>query len=218
MLRVVAYSRTPLGDPPATVEAIRALRPDIAVVIGGPRRLRWRTRAADLANRLGLLYAAGGEPALGNLILVRMRVTVPEAVYLRYPLVPGRLMQGAAVIRACVAGRGFTVVGTRLSPYADERPAQAAALAAELDRRERPAIVAADVGCDGDAWQTLARGRTAVGAAPASGDPERSGHIMIFTDPPIEILRHEWVPLPRARTAEYSDPGPALLAELRLPV
>jgi len=195
------------------VEAIRALRPDIAVVLGGPRRLRWRTRAADLANRLGLVYAAGGEPALGNLILVGMRVTVPETAHLRYPLVPGRLMQGAAVIRACVAGRGVTVVGSRLSRYADERPAQAAALAAELDRWEPPAIVAADVGGDGVAWQTLARGRAAVEDAPPSGDPERAGHIMIFTDPSIEILQHEWVPLPRARTAP--DPGPAMLVELR---
>ena len=58
------------------------LTPDLVIVQGAPRRFRWRTRCADLADRFRLLYTGGGEPSLGNLVLVSMRVSVREV---RYP-------------------------------------------------------------------------------------------------------------------------------------
>ena len=94
---------------------VRSLAPDVVVARDAPRRLRWRTRSADLARRFGLVYGAGGLPSLGNLVLVSLRVAVRDTWCVRFPLTPGRQMRGA-VLALCSVGRtSFVVAGTHLS-------------------------------------------------------------------------------------------------------
>lgn len=115
-LRVVSYNiHGQRDDRGALDELVRDLRPDVLVLQEAPRRFRWRQRCADLARRFRLVYTVGGLPALGNLILVDVRVAVDHTWCLRYPLTPGQLMRGAAVARCAVAGRRFVIAGTHLS-------------------------------------------------------------------------------------------------------
>ena len=78
------------------------LRPDIVILCGAPRRLRWRSPCAELAYRLGLFYVAGGQPGLGNMIAVSHRVRVLDTWCVRYPLVPGQAMRGAVLAKLAV--------------------------------------------------------------------------------------------------------------------
>lgn len=73
-VRVVSYNiHGQRDDPAALVEVVRELEPDVLVLQEAPRRFRWRQRCAELARRFRLVYAVGGLPALGNLILVDVR-------------------------------------------------------------------------------------------------------------------------------------------------
>src|SRR5439155_27089952 len=65
-LRVLSYNVHGQRDDRAALAAVvRGLAPDVAVIQEAPRRLRWRTRCADLARRLDLVHAGGGAPAVG---------------------------------------------------------------------------------------------------------------------------------------------------------
>jgi endonuclease/exonuclease/phosphatase family metal-dependent hydrolase len=126
VLRVVSYNIHGLRDDRnALIEAVGALAPDVLVLQEGPRRLRWRNRCARLAADLGMVYVGGGAPALGNVILSTLRVTVQDTWDLRYPLTPGRHMRGATFARCAVGGVSFVVAGSHLATDPTERPAQA---------------------------------------------------------------------------------------------
>lgn len=234
VLRVLSYNMTAnRSDPRATVELVRSVRPDVVVVQDGPRRLRWRSRCADLANRFGLVYAGGGEPALGNVIFVGLRVPVLEAWCVQYPLTPGRLMRGAALVRASVAGRPFALAGTRLSAYPDEHLGQVTVLSRVLADLPVPVILAADLGdaVGAPAWRVLADGRVAAGGddvpggdgvpradrGPRSGPRFPTRRSVILVDPGLEVLEHRRIPLPRLRSDSDANAATAILAELRLP-
>ena len=167
-LRIVSTTLD-AGDEGALIDRVRPLSPDVLIVHDGPRRLRWRTRSADLAARLQLYYGAGGEESLGNLVLVSMRVTMVRSRAVRFPLTPGRKMRGAVVAQASVAGVPFTVVGTQLAPDDDERLKQLAIVHSEVSAVEGPLILAADVNesLGAGAWAELARDYVAVGPEPA---------------------------------------------------
>ncbi len=93
LIRVLSYNvHGQDDDREALASVVRTLSPDLVFVQEGPRRFRWRTHAADLAHRFGLIYAAGGLPSLGNLILTSQRIRVHDTWCLRYPLTPGRSM------------------------------------------------------------------------------------------------------------------------------
>jgi hypothetical protein len=144
-LRIVSYSAS--GSQYA--EGMRRLAPDVVMVREGPRHLRWRTKSAHLASRLGLVYAAGGLPSLGNLVLVSLRVAVRDTWCMRFPLTPGRRMRGAVFARCSVAGTSFVVAGAHLSSDPDDRPSQAATLHAAIlatmaSDMDEPLILAAD--------------------------------------------------------------------------
>src|SRR3954471_19771065 len=113
-------------DRSALIELVRELAPDVLIVQEAPRRFRWRHKCAALADDAGLVFAAGGLPALGNLVLVSLRVRVEETWCLRYPLTPGRHLRGAAFVRGSVRGASFTVSGSHLATDPTERPDQAA--------------------------------------------------------------------------------------------
>jgi endonuclease/exonuclease/phosphatase family metal-dependent hydrolase len=171
-LRLMSYNVHGLrGDLDAMAELVRSQRPDVVAVQEAPRRLRWRSRCADLARRFQMVYAAGGLPGLGNLLVVDMRVRVHDTWCLRYPLTPGRHMRGAALARCSVGGSAFVVAGTHLATDPDERPGQAAILAKALAEVPEPLIVAGDFNEEpgGAAWTAVADGRI------DAGDPAGAG-------------------------------------------
>jgi endonuclease/exonuclease/phosphatase family metal-dependent hydrolase len=186
-LRLVSYNVAGLrGDQAALAAVVRSLRPDVMVVQEAPRRLRWRSRCADLARRVDLVYAAGGLPGLGNLLLVDLGVQVHDTWCLRYPLTPGRHMRGAALARCSMAGSTFVVAGTHLATDPAERPGQADVLARALAEVQVPIILAGDVNEEpgGEAWATLADGRvdaaSAAAAASASASAEAAAEAATF--------------------------------------
>lgn len=223
-LRVVTYNVHSLRDDRAALASVvRGLAPDVVIVQEAPRRLRWRTRCADLAHAFGLVVAAGGQPAVGNLVLTSFRVQVHDTWTLRYPLVPGRHLRGAAFARCSVGRVPFVVVGTHLSLDPTERVAQAHALRARLAGLDAPAVVGVDVNDvpDSVAWRRLADGRrdaAVTGPSPA-GDtatfrPDGRRIDAIFVDDEIEVAGYRVVDDDVARRA--SDHLP-VVAELVLP-
>lgn len=220
-LRVVSYNvHSRRDDRQALAALVRSLEPDVLIVQEAPRRFRWRAKCARLAHSFGLYYAAGGLPSLGNLILTSMRVRVVETWCLRYPLVAGRHMRGAAFARCTVAGASpFVVAGSHLSTYDGERPGQAGLLLPALGAAAHPVILGIDLNetDSGDSWKLLAGELADVGAGGANtfpaGAPERRIDA-ILADRRIGVDRFEVVSTPEALRA--SDHLP-LVADLILP-
>ena len=221
-LRVLSYNVHGLRDDRAALTGlVRDLAPDVVVVQEAPRRFRWRSKCAALANDFGLVVATGGLPSLGNLILVSLRVRVHEQWNLRYPLTPGRHLRGAAFVRCSVRGAQFTVSGSHLATDARERPDQAARWKEALSAVEGSLIAAGDLneGPGGGAWRTVADDLTdtAGAASPALTFPATLPRLRIdglFVSPEIEVERYEVVETEQARRA--SDHLP-VLADLALP-
>ena len=218
-LRVLSYNVHGLRDDrPALVGLIRELEPDIVLVQEAPRRFRWRHKCAALADDAGMVVAVGGLPALGNLVLVTLRVRVHETWCLRYPLTPGRHMRGAAFARCSVRGAAFTVSGSHLATDPVERPSQAARWKSALAAVEGPVIAGGDLneGSGGGAWRTVADGLVTPVAAgstyPATLPRQRID--AIFVTPDISVERYEVVETDQARRA--SDHLP-VIADLMLP-
>jgi endonuclease/exonuclease/phosphatase family metal-dependent hydrolase len=222
-LRVVSYNLHSLRDDRrALVATVRDLAPDVLLLQEAPRRLRWRPRCAALARAFGLVVAAGGQPAAGNLILTDMRVAVRRAWSRRWP-VAGRPVRGVALARCEVAGAPFVAVGAHLSTAAVQRPPQARLLRQAVGGLDAPVVLGADVNDlpGSAAWQALTTGLVDAGAA-AGGDgaptfpsahPRRRIDA-IFVDARIEIDTYRVVDSPLARRA--SDHLP-VVADLRLP-
>ncbi|MEU2614843.1 endonuclease/exonuclease/phosphatase family protein [Micromonospora sp. NPDC007271] len=223
-LRVVSYNiHGQRDDSAALAEVVRVAAPDVVIVQEGPRRFRWRQKCAALADSFGLVVAAGGLPALGNLLLTSLRVRVLAARCQRYPLTPGRHLRGAAYAECLVGGVRFLLAGSHLSTDPTERPVQASAFKRELAAATLPVVAGADLneGPDGSAWRTVAEGLTdaavAAGRAdwhtfPCAGPRRRID--ALFVDPRIGVVEYDVVDTPRSRRA--SDHLP-ILADLLLP-
>ena len=218
-LRVMSYNVHGLKDDRAALTGlIRDLAPDVLIVQEAPRRFRWRHKCAALADDVGMVVAAGGLPALGNLLLVSLRVAVHETWCMRYPLTPGRHLRGAAFARGSVRGGTFTISGSHLATDSAERPAQAALWKEQLAVLEGPVIAAADLneGPGGSAWRMVEDGLLsspdATPTFPASLPARRVD--CLFVTPGVTIEKYEVVEDDRARLA--SDHLP-VLADLTLP-
>ncbi|HEX6499273.1 MAG TPA: endonuclease/exonuclease/phosphatase family protein [Micromonosporaceae bacterium] len=224
-LRVVTYNVHSLRDDRAALASVvRDLAPDVVIVQESPRRLRWRTRCATLAHAFGLVVAAGGQPAVGNLVLTSYRVRVHDTWVVRYPLVPGRHLRGAAFARCSVGRVPFVVVGSHLSLDPTERVSQAHSLRATLAGLDAPVVLGVDVNDvpDSVAWRRLCDGRrdaAVAGPAHAGGTatfPADGRRIdAIFVDSAIEVAGYRVVDSDLARRA--SDHLP-VVADLVLPV
>ena len=201
-LRVVSYNVHSLRDDLAALAAVvRSLAPDVLIVQEAPRRWRWRTKCARLADSFGLYHAAGGLPSLGNVIMTSLRVRVHETWCLRYPLIPGHHMRGAAFARCQVAGAApFVVAGSHLSTYDTERTGQATLLKPALGACSDPVILGLDLNetDEGPAWQLLCS--DLVDAATATGHggqctfPVRAPDRRIdalFIDPRLPVTRYD---------------------------
>lgn len=208
-VRLVSYNVHSLRDDlSALARVVDSLAPDVCVVQEAPRRFRWRQKCAALAHSFGLYYAEGGLPSLGNLILTNLRVRVTESWSLKYPLIPGRHMRGAAFARCSVPGQegSFLVVGTHLSTDDSERPGQAALLQPHLRAAREPVIVAADVNesDSGPSWQMLAADLVDAGAGGPNTYPARSPDRRIdaiFASPSVKVLSYEVIATPEALRA-----------------
>ena len=218
-LRVLSYNVHGLRDDRSALTGlIRDLEPDVVVVQEAPRRFRWRHKCAALADDAGMVVAAGGLPALGNLILVTLRVKVHDTWCLRYPLTPGRHLRGAAFARCSVKDARFTVSGSHLATDPVERPAQAALWKSALVAVDGPMVAAGDLneGPGGGAWRTVADGfagpRDAALTFPATLPRVRLD--AVFVSPDIAIESYDVIDTDQARRA--SDHLP-VLADLRLP-
>jgi endonuclease/exonuclease/phosphatase family metal-dependent hydrolase len=220
-LRVVSYNVHSLrDDPDALTAVVRRLDPDVLIVQEAPRRWRWRTRCARLAHLFGLYYAVGGLPSLGNLILTNLRVQVLESWCLRYPLTPGRHMRGAAFARCAVPGSApFVIVGSHLSTYEGERPAQAELLLPALSVASDPVILGIDLNEteNGALWSRFATDLVDAGGNgpdtfPAGGPDRRID--AVFVDRRIALERFEVIDWPE--TVRASDHLP-LVADVAVP-
>lgn len=223
-LRVLSYNVHGLRDDRAALTGlIRGLAPDVLVVQEAPRRFRWRHKTAGLADDLGLVVAAGGLPALGNLLLTSLRVRVHHTSCLRYPLTPGRHLRGAVFATCSVRGARFAVSGSHLATDSTERPDQAARWKAALGQVEGPLIAGGDLneGPGGGAWRTVADGLLDA-AEPGGGGLlptfpatlPRHRLDALFVSPDVEVSRYEVVESDAARRA--SDHLPVLV-DLLLP-
>ncbi|MGW3888443.1 endonuclease/exonuclease/phosphatase family protein [Micromonospora chokoriensis] len=223
-LRVVSYNiHSQRDDTAALAAVVRSARPDVVIVQEGPRRFRWRQKSATLAESFGLVVAAGGLPALGNLLLTSLRVQVRDARCQRFPLTPGRHLRGAAYADCRVAGARFTVAGSHLSTDPAERPAQAAEFKRGLDAATSPVLAGADLneGPDGPAWATVSQGLTDAAVAADREDrltyschEPRRRIDALFVDPRITVVDYDVVDTPQTRRA--SDHFPVLV-DLLLP-
>lgn len=218
-LRVMSYNIHGLKDDRAAlVGLIRDLAPDVLIVQEAPRRFRWRHKCAALADDVGMLYAAGGLPALGNLVLVGLRVAVHENWCLRYPLTPGRHLRGAAFVRGSVLGATFTVSGSHLATDSAERPNQAALWKEALAAIEGPVIAAADLneGPGGGAWRTVGDGLVSSSVGAPTFPATLPARLIdgLFVTPDITVDKYEVVEDDRARAA--SDHLP-VFAQLTIP-
>jgi hypothetical protein len=139
-------------------DLIRPLAADVVVVAGAPWRIRARARSAALADRFGMFYGGGGAASVGNLVLVSLRVAVPETWSVQYPLVAGRRMRAAVLARCRVPGGSFVVAATELAPPGPgtgaERSAAAGILTRVLSEVDEPVILVGNV-----AGTALAAGR-----------------------------------------------------------
>jgi endonuclease/exonuclease/phosphatase family metal-dependent hydrolase len=175
-VRVLTYNvHGQRDDRAALASVVRAAAPDIVIVQEAPRRLRWRTKCAALAHSWGMVYAAGGLPALGNLIVTTQRIRVHETWCLRYPLTPGRHLRGAAFAKCSIIGPSgqsleFVVAGTHLATDDAERPGQAQAFKDAASATADPIIVGLDANerPGGPSWQIVSGGL--VDAAADRGD------------------------------------------------
>ena len=218
-LRVMSYNVHGLKDDRTQLIAlIRDCEPDVLIVQEAPRRFRWRHKCAALADDAGLVVAAGGLPALGNLVLVSLRVRVHESWCVRYPLTPGRHMRGAVFARCEVHGATFTVSGSHLATDPAERPAQAALWKESLAALEGPVIAAADLneGPGGGAWRTVEDGLLSSPDGRPTFPATLPARLIdgVFVSPDITIEKYDVIENEQTRRA--SDHLP-VLAELTLP-
>jgi endonuclease/exonuclease/phosphatase family metal-dependent hydrolase len=224
-LRVLSYNVHGLRDDPGAVAAaVRAAAPDVVILQEAPRRFRWRTRIADLAHRFDLVYAGGGLPSLGNVVLTNLRVHAHEQWCLQYPLTPGRHLRGAVFVRCTVGRVPFIVAGSHLATDPGERPAQAVILKKVLADLDAPVVLGIDLneGPGGGAWRTVADGLTdpavTTGRAHATTFPAaepRHRIDAIFADPRCTVVDYRVLDAEPATAA--SDHLPVLV-DLSLPV
>lgn len=119
-LRVMSYNVRSLRDDPAAIgRVMRAAEPDVVIVQEAPRFARWRSHAASIARRAGLVYVTGGRTAAGNLLLCHLKFEVDRTDDVLLAKVRagdgGRLHQrGLALAVLRVGETRFVVGGTHL--------------------------------------------------------------------------------------------------------
>jgi endonuclease/exonuclease/phosphatase family metal-dependent hydrolase len=215
-LRVVSWNVRSLRDDAAGVAAfLRGLAPDVVLLQEAPRLLGSYLANRRLARRSGLVRAAGGASASGNLLLVSTRTTVVEAYAVRMPRRPRLHRRGVVLGVVALDGSRLAVAGTHLDLDAEARLDSARRVRTALPDTH-PLVLGADVNEEpgGPAWAALSEGL--VDAARDLGptfplrEPRRRIDVLLV-DPRLEL-----------RAVDVPRPGPVtdhlpLVADLAWP-
>ncbi len=225
-LRLLSYNiRALRDDPEAVFRVIKAAEANVVAIQEAPRFLRWRSTAAKIARRSGLVVVTGGRTAAGNLLLSGLEVTVDTARDVLFTRDPKLHLRGTAVAAMTLGGHRFKLAGTHLDLAEEPRVRHVGELHAAADAvadDAYPLIVAGDLNDDPGSrvWQGLStRGQDAWAVA-GTGDGITSSVILprrridaVFVDPRITVRSAEVLNTPDVQIA--SDHRP-LLVELEL--
>lgn len=223
-LRVITYNVHRLRDDRAAlVRTVRELAPDVVVMQESPRRPWWRQADATLAHACGMVVAAGGLPAAGNLILTDLRVRVVRTWWTRFPPTPGRQRRAAVFARCELAGSPFLLVGAHLSTDPAERLRQARLLARAVSDPGVPLVLGVDANDEpgSPAWEALLAGWQ--DAAATAGDqapptfPSREPRRRIDAIVLDRVIRVEASHVPDGRAVRRASDHRPVVADLRLP-
>jgi hypothetical protein len=109
-LRLVAVDGATLaGESGRAVDVVREARPDVVAVRNAPRRLRWRSKRAAIARRLGLVVATTDRPG-GLVLLVALRAQVGQVAFVRGPERPERRRRSVVSAVVEVSGAQWRIV------------------------------------------------------------------------------------------------------------
>jgi endonuclease/exonuclease/phosphatase family metal-dependent hydrolase len=146
-VRVMTYNiRSLRDDPSAVVRVIRGADPDVLCIQEAPRFLFWRRKCARLAERTGLLIAAGGREAAANLLLVRPDAQIETARSVLFTKDPRLHQRGVAMALLRITDRRLVVAGTHLDGYPGPRLRHVRELFAALDGCTPPGVPIAFAG------------------------------------------------------------------------
>ena len=227
VLRLLSYNvRSLRDDESAVARVIRDARPHVVAIQEAPRFLRWRSTAARLARRSGLVVVGGGRTAAANLLLSDLAVEVAATTEVLFSKDAGLHQRGTALAVMSLRGSRFAVAGVHLDLAVEARLRHVGELHAAVDEfvpADCPLIVAGDINDDpgSPVWQQLAeRGHDSwatagVGDGLTSSVAEPRRRIdAAFVDPRLTVVRAEVIDTPDVRLA--SDHRP-LLIEIELP-
>jgi endonuclease/exonuclease/phosphatase family metal-dependent hydrolase len=226
-LRLLSYNiRALRDDESAVTRVIQSARPDVVCIQEAPRFLRWRSSAARIARRSGLVVVTGGRPAAGNLLLSTLGVRVHGTLDALFTKEPGLHQRGAAMAMLSLRDARFAVAGTHLDLAEPGRLRHVHELHRTADGwldDGYPLIVAGDINDDPGTpvWQALEhRGRDAWATA-GTGDGITSSVKLprrridgVFVPEPLIVRQTEVINSPDVQIA--SDHRP-LLVEIELP-
>ena len=167
------------------------LAPDVALLQEAPRLPGSRLANRRLARRAGLVRAAGGAAAAGNLLLVAPRVRVVEAYAVRMPRRPRLHRRGVVLGVVELTGARLAVAGTHLDLDAAARLDSAQRVRGALPDRH-PLLLGADVNEEpgGPAWAALSDGLVDVAAGCGPTFPLREPRRRIdvlLVDPRLQV-------------------------------
>jgi endonuclease/exonuclease/phosphatase family metal-dependent hydrolase len=208
VLRLMTYNiRSLRDDEDAVTRVIKAARPNIVLIQEAPRFLRWRSTAARIARRSGLVVVGGGGTAAGNLLLSGLevdRIAQQDVLLSR----DRRLHQRATSMAVLsLAGHRFAVAGTHLDLVEAARIRHVGELHAAVDAfvpPDVPLIVGGDFNDDPgsvvwklletrghDAWANSHSMNDGTGGITSSVTLPRRRIDGVFVDPRLPLLRTE---------------------------
>lgn len=175
-LRLLSYNiRSLRDDEDAVMRVIAAARPNVVAIQEAPRFLRWRSTAARIARRSGLVVVGGGRPAAANLLLSGLEAMVESSHDVLFSRDPKLHQRGTAIAQFSLSGHRFAVAGIHLDLVEGPRLRHVAELHAAIDAvvpADVPIIVAGDTNDDpgSPVWQALERRGVDAWAASGTGD------------------------------------------------
>ncbi|HEY2044093.1 MAG TPA: endonuclease/exonuclease/phosphatase family protein [Jatrophihabitans sp.] len=231
-LRLLSYNiRSLRDDEAAVIRVIRAADPHVVCIQEAPRFLRWRSTAARIARKSGLVVVTGGRTAAANLMLSRLEVTVDATRDVLLSKDRRLHQRGIALARLQLAGAGFAVGGVHLDVLEAPRLRHVAEIHAAVDDfvpPELPMILAGDMNDDPGSplWQALeshgnSRWVDAWAAAPTGDGFTTSSQRTplrridaVFVDPRLRVARTSVI---NSADVEIASDHRPVLAEIELP-
>ncbi len=203
-LRVLTYNIRSLRDDEAAVtRVISAARADVVAIQEAPRFLRWRSTAARIARRSGMVVLTGGRTAAANLLLCNLDLTVAATRDVLFSRDPRLHQRGTAMAYGSLGGHRFALAGIHLDVEEEPRYRHVGELHAALDAfvpADYPVIVAGDTNDDPGSrvWRRLEERGVDAWAAAGTGDGITSSVVLprrridgIFLDPRLTVRHAE---------------------------